>query len=156
MRMLLCRHGEAVSRAPTDAERTLTKRGIEALQRHWLGLKEDGIGVNMLVASPYVRAQQTAAVIAQVYGLEEWSTCPDLVPDADPQAFLDWLIAQPAQPGQAFISHMPFVSSLTARWTGAGASRFAFDVGGVAHLDVEVAAAEGARLIWLRNPAHSH
>ena len=152
MRLLLCRHGEAACNAPTDAQRPLTERGREALYFHWQQLRQEGVQVNQLIASPYLRAQQTAACIARVYGLADIHTCDSLVPDSTPSLFLEEFITEPLRPGLALISHMPMVSQLTAYWTGAGASRFAFDVGATACLDVDVAAANGARLLWLRNP----
>ena len=49
---------------------------------------------------------------------------------------------------------MPLVAQLTASWTGS-AERIGFNVGTVASLDVDVAAAGGARLLWLRSPGEA-
>ena len=45
---------------------------------------------------------------------------------------------------------MPLVSLLSALWVGEPRSRPGFRVGSVAAFDVDVAAAGGARLLWLR------
>lgn len=95
MKLYLSRHGQAVSRAPTDAQRPLTETGRAALLAHWQGMRDSGIAVSALVASPFVRAQQTADCIDQVYGGLPRQTCEQLVPDANPQALFDWLLANP-------------------------------------------------------------
>ena len=59
MKLYLSRHGQAVSRAPTDAQRPLTETGRAALLAHWQGMRDSGIAVSALIASPFVRAQQT-------------------------------------------------------------------------------------------------
>ena len=70
-----------------------------------------------------------------------------LIIDAD-----DWLIEQPSCENLVLVSHMPLVSLLSALWVGEPRSRPGFRVGSVAAFDVDVAAAGGARLLWLRAP----
>ncbi|WP_348719864.1 phosphohistidine phosphatase SixA [uncultured Alcanivorax sp.] len=154
MRLYLSRHGQAVSQAPTDAERPLTETGRAALLAHWQQMRSSGITVSALIASPYVRAQQTADCIQQVYGDLPRVTCEQLVPDARPGELFDWLLANPPAENIALVSHMPLVAQLTASWTGS-AERIGFNVGTVASLDVDVAAAGGARLLWLRSPGEA-
>ena len=156
MKVYLCRHGEAVAQAPTDAERSLTDRGRVEVMALWQTLREEGASVDRLIASPYRRAQQTALCIAGVYGGLERETCSYLVPEAKPEQFLEWLLGQsestPDDSSLAVVSHMPLVSLLTGAWVGDPDSRPGFRVGAVACLDVEVAATGGARLRWLRAP----
>ncbi|MCH2555849.1 phosphohistidine phosphatase SixA [Alloalcanivorax sp. C16-1] len=152
MRVYLCRHGEAVAQAPTDAERPLTERGRLEVMALWQDLRAEGVRMERLIASPYRRAQQTALCIARAFGGQEQEACGWLVPEARPQAFLDWLIQQPEQDNTVLVSHMPLVSLLTAAWIGEPTARPAFRVGTVAALDVEVAAPGGARLLWMRGP----
>lgn len=152
MRVYLCRHGEAVAQAPTDAERPLTERGRLEVMALWQVLRREGITVDRLIASPYRRAQQTALCVARAYGGMDQEACGYLVPEARPEQFLDWLVAQPEDRNLVVVSHMPLVSLLTAAWVGDPASRPGFRVGAVACLDVEVAASGGARLRWMRAP----
>lgn len=152
----MCRHGEAVAQAPTDAERSLTDRGRAEVMALWQVLREEGVTVDRLIASPYRRAQQTALCIAGVYGGLERETCSYLVPEAKPEQFLEWLLGQsendPENSSIVVVSHMPLVSLLTSAWVGDPASRPGFRVGAVARLDVEVAATGGALLRWMRAP----
>ncbi len=152
MKVYLCRHGEAMAQGPTDAERALTERGRLEVMALWQTLSEEGVRIDRLIASPYRRAQQTALCIARVYGGMEQEACGYLVPEAHPEQLLDWLIRQPEGDNLLLVSHMPLVSLLTGIWTGDPASRPGFRVGAVAALEVEVAAAGGARLRWLRAP----
>lgn len=152
MNVYLCRHGEAVAQAPTDAERPLTERGQAEVLSLWQDLRAEGVRIDRLVASPYRRAQQTALCIARAYGGMDQEACGYLVPEATPEQFLNWLIAQQDVDNLVLVSHMPMVSLLTAAWVGDPSSRPGFRVGAVACLDVEVAAAGGARLCWMRAP----
>ncbi|MZR61589.1 phosphohistidine phosphatase SixA [Alcanivorax sp. DP30] len=154
MRLFISRHGEAVGMAPTDALRPLTEHGRTALRQHWQQLKESGISLSELIVSPYVRAQQTADCIAQVYGDLRRVDCDELVPEASPQALLNWLLENPVRDNAVLVSHMPLVAQLTGLWTGSR-ERIGFAVGTVACLDVDVAAAAGARLLWLCSPGES-
>ncbi len=69
MRLWVLRHGEAEPRAKTDAERRLTAHGREQVLHSAAYL----IGQPLLaiVASPYVRAQQTAALVHDTLGFAE-------------------------------------------------------------------------------------
>lgn len=154
MRLYLSRHGQAVSQAATDAERPLTETGRVALLAHWQLMRDSGVAVSALLTSPYVRAEQTADCIEQVYAGLARGACAALVPDAPPQALFDWLLVNPPRDNTVLVSHMPLVAQLTASWTGS-AERIAFNVGTVACLDVDVAAAGGARLLWLRSPGEA-
>ncbi|MCG8393738.1 MAG: phosphohistidine phosphatase SixA [Pseudomonadales bacterium] len=154
MKLYISRHGQAVSHAETDALRPLTETGQAALLAHWQTLRDSGIEIGGLVVSPYLRAQQTADCIEQVYGGLARVDCDHLVPEASPRQLLDWLLQNPPRDNSVLVSHMPLVAQLTAFWTGS-AQRVAFNVGTVACLDVDVAAADGARLLWLRSPGES-
>lgn len=154
MKLFISRHGEAVGVAATDALRALTERGRESLLSHWQQLKDSGVVLTGLVVSPYVRAQQTADCIAQVYGGLKRVDCDELIPEASPQRFLEWLMANPVGENTVMVSHMPLVAQLTGLWTGT-LDRIGYSVGTVACLDVDVAAADGARLLWLCSPGES-
>lgn len=155
MNVYLCRHGEAMAQAPTDAQRPLTERGQLEVMALWQTLREEGVTIDRLIASPYQRAQQTALCIARVYGGMEQEACGYLVPETRPEQTLDWLLRQPEGDNLVLVSHMPLVSLLTGVWTGDPAARPGFRVGAVAALDVEVAATAGARLRWLRAPGEA-
>lgn len=131
MKLYLSRHGQAVAQAETDALRPLTEAGQAALLSHWQSLQERGVQISGLIVSPYLRAQQTADCIAQVYPGLPRQECPYLTPDSPPKALFDWLLANPPAADSVLVSHMPLVSQLTASWTGVS-ERVGFNVGTVA------------------------
>ena len=74
MKLWVLRHGQAESHAPTDAQRNLTAHGREEV----LGSAAHLIGQSIaaILASPYVRAQQTAQLVREALGFEgEIRTC---------------------------------------------------------------------------------
>ena len=154
MRLFISRHGEAVGSAATDALRPLTERGQRDLVTHWQGLKESGVNLSGMVVSPYLRAQQTADCIAEVYSGLPRTDCDELVPEASPLLLLNSLLANPVAENTVLVSHMPLVAQLVGMWTGS-TDRIGFAVGTVACLDVDVAAVAGARLLWLCSPGES-
>lgn len=147
MKLFIVRHGEAESQAPSDAERQLTARGVAALEGLWEGLAGQ-VKPTMLLVSPYVRAQQTADVIARYYPGVKRQTLDCITPDDDPRRVLAWLGQQADPDGWMLVSHMPLVALLTGLLTEADGSRVPFATGTVACLEMEVMAAGGGRLIW--------
>lgn len=152
MRLYIVRHGEAETRANSDAERALTGRGRAAVAEIWQSLRRDGVQVARLVHSPYLRARQTADVIAECYPGIRLETCGLLTPDDPVMPVIDWLANQPTLEGCVLVSHMPLVAALTGALADGVSARVPFSVGTVACLDMEVAAVGGGRLIWTRSP----
>lgn len=110
MKLWVLRHGEAEPRANSDAERRLTTHGREQVlcsAAHLLGEP-----LQAIIASPYVRAQQTAALVHGALGfVEPVRTVLWLTPDTDPQqviAELDRLGLEHA----LLVSHQPLVGAL--------------------------------------------
>ena len=91
MRLYIVRHGEAQPRAATDAARPLTERGRQSVSTLWQALSSEGLTPVMLAVSPYVRAQQTADIIAGYYPGIGRQTCDCITPDDDPARVLAWL-----------------------------------------------------------------
>ncbi|MBZ2187639.1 phosphohistidine phosphatase SixA [Alcanivorax sp. JB21] len=155
--MYVVRHGEAERQVTTDEARALTPRGREGVRQLWETLTSEGERPLRLYTSPYVRARQTAAEIADICGLDVTDTCDLLVPDGHPQRVLDWLLGLTMQPADqdsplVLVSHMPLVAHLVGQLCEGPSARLPMGVGAVAALDMEVAAMAGARLAWLRAP----
>lgn len=110
MNLWILRHGEAQSRARTDAERELTANGREEVlvsAAHLLGQP-----LRWIIASPYVRAQQTAELVRQALGFSDAVvTVPWLTPDSDPRKVLENLDLY-ASDDVLLVSHQPLVGSL--------------------------------------------
>lgn len=108
MRLWILRHGQAEAHAATDAERNLTAHGrqqVLASAARLIGQPIDGI-----VASPYVRAQQTADLVREALGFAgDVRTVSWLTPDTNPLKALEQLDS--AQ-NLLLVSHQPLVGSL--------------------------------------------
>lgn len=156
-RLLVMRHGEAAPGTP-DAERELTPLGRQQVRRvaQWLSRRDDLSGLRLL-ASPYRRAQQTAALVAEALGGAEIGieveTLGCITPDDSPYAVADWLLAQPQGRPLLLVSHMPLVGGLAGVLvegrTGGGLS---FPTAAVAELEAAVWAAGCARLARFVTP----
>lgn len=99
-----------------DHFRPLTAKGIKRNAAAALGLRQLGVPIDQLWSSPLCRAEQTAAGIAEVYGID-WQSLPDLQPPWNPSLLGSWLEARVA-PGQvvALVGHEPDLSSLLDYW----------------------------------------
>lgn len=115
MLCVLFRHGIA---APPqewegpDASRPLTKDGIEKTRKAAEGLTRLDIIPTHILASPYTRAQETAALVKESYAIpSEIQTCPDLVPHAPPEKILKTLGSLPADATVLCVGHEPHLGS---------------------------------------------
>ena len=108
MKVWILRHGEAQAHARTDAERNLTEHGRAEVLRSAAHLIGQPLGA--IIASPYVRAQQTAQLVRDVLGFEpEIRTVPWLTPDGHVQRVLEKL---DSDDDVLLVSHQPLVGSL--------------------------------------------
>ena len=108
MKLWILRHGEAEGHARTDAERNLTEHGRAEVLRSAAHLI--GQPLSAIIASPYVRAQQTAHLVREALGFEpEIRTVPWLTPEGNPQRVLQNL---DSDDNVLLVSHQPLVGSL--------------------------------------------
>ena len=109
MTLWLLRHGEAEARARSDAERPLTERGRKEVRRTAERLR--GRPLRYILASPYLRAQQTAEIVREVLGLAlplttvDWAT-----PDDSPRDAANRLDSYPGH--CLLVSHNPLLGQL--------------------------------------------
>ena len=109
MTLWLLRHGEAEARARIDAERPLTERGRKEVRRNAERLR--GRPLQYILASPYLRAQQTAEIVREVLGLAlplttvDWAT-----PDDSPRDAANRLDSYPGH--CLLVSHNPLLGQL--------------------------------------------
>lgn len=121
MRLYLLRHAEAEAEAPEDALRELTEMGWAQAQAVADWLQTQVAGRATLLASPLLRAQQTASVVRQALNLDAPETVDALVPEGDIlQA--EQAISRALHGGcdeLIVVSHMPLLPSL-ASWLEEG------------------------------------
>jgi phosphohistidine phosphatase len=112
VKVWILRHGEAQPQAARDAERRLTAHGQAQAVRAATHLA--GQPLQAIIASPYVRAQQTAALVHQALATSvSVRTGAWLTPDGDPREVLDQLDAL-ALEHVLLVSHQPLVGELVS------------------------------------------
>src|ERR1700679_3435552 len=89
MKIYLVRHGIASEKIGGairyDSQRPLTDEGIEELKLVAKGLRKLGVKPAIMVASPLVRAKETAEIIRSEFGLDEELKISDaLAPGGNP------------------------------------------------------------------------
>jgi len=108
VKLWILRHGEAEAHARTDAERNLTERGRAEVLRSAAHLIGQPLGA--IIASPYVRAQQTARLVREALGfVPDIRTVPWLTPEGSPEQVLAHLVAED---NVLLVSHQPLVGNL--------------------------------------------
>jgi phosphohistidine phosphatase len=160
MKVLVIRHAIAEEReafaehGKPDDERPLTANGRRRMERGARGLRTLVPRINLLACSPLVRAQQTAAVVAKVYGTEVGEKTVALSPDAPLDQFAKWLTPHSDVDVVAVVGHEPHLSTLVT-WllSGISDSRIDFKKGGACLLEIDgQPGPAGAKLLWLLTP----
>jgi phosphohistidine phosphatase len=163
MQLLVIRHAIAEDRdefaesGQDDAERPLTRVGRRRMRRNARGLRRIAPVILRIASSPYVRALDTAQIVAETLGIDEEIAIVDaLTPEHPSEALLPWLSAQPPESAVAIVGHEPHLGRLvTWLMTGSSESHVVFKKGGACLLDLGIKpVAGGALLQWLLTPAH--
>lgn len=153
MELLVIRHATAEDESPgvDDAHRELTKEGKKEMKRAAAGLQTLIESIDVLAASPLVRAQQTAEVVAKVYGGLSVETVDELTPASDPPALAHWLSGHASTSVVAVVGHEPHLGKLvTWLMTGAGNSHVEMKKAGAALLEFSSRVEAGSgTLQWL-------
>ncbi|MGM0831668.1 phosphohistidine phosphatase SixA [Halomonas qinghailakensis] len=154
--VLIMRHGEAGQGFP-DHARPLTPRGVKevSVMAQWLArrIEQGELPCPTLYASPFVRAQQTAQLIADALGCS-LQTLSFLTPDDRLSTVGNWLLNLPDDGPIMLVSHMPLVGELTGRLVeGALSQGMSFPTAAIAELEAEVLATGCATLKRFTQPS---
>jgi phosphohistidine phosphatase len=115
------RHGIAVEKddpsVTSDAERPLTDEGTRKTREAAEGLKRLDVGFDKILTSPWLRAQQTAAILSDVLMLPAPQELPELAGDRTPA---ELLAALPHHHGRRtlLVGHEPLLSSSVVQILG--------------------------------------
>ncbi|MGF1464633.1 MAG: phosphohistidine phosphatase SixA [Sandaracinaceae bacterium] len=152
MRVLLIRHGEAVDgRTVADPLRHLTERGRRSAKEVGHAILERGLRPGVLLCSPYVRAVQTAEILAAAFGYGSTIPVTDhLRPGATTARALALL--EPYERGRlvVMVSHEPTLSGM-ARFLAGRPDLLAFRTAEARLLETD--AGEPGRLVARLDPA---
>ena len=81
--VVLMRHGEAQALSYQDAARPLTQWGREAVRAVALELAKKAPSAQGVRSSPYLRARQSAEIVAEVLAVPVLADAVELVPTGD-------------------------------------------------------------------------
>jgi len=160
MDLFLLRHGIAVDRETPgfedDSLRPLTPKGAARIHRIAQVAKRLRLKFDLILASPYLRTQQTAHMIASFYGIEEkLRLTENLIPEASPAALIGEIHETYGDAlSVLLVGHEPYLSTLAGMLL-AGDEKVAltFKKGGLCKFSVEeLHYGRCATLEWLMTP----
>jgi len=116
--LYLVRHAIAEDRDPAlwpdDAVRPLTAEGAASFGRAARGLRRIAPAVELVLASPYLRAQQTAEILERETGWPAAEPCPALEATRSPDEALAALLEVRGNASVAAVGHEPGLSLLAS------------------------------------------
>jgi phosphohistidine phosphatase len=150
MKVFIMRHGEAGSFALNDAQRTLTERGEAQSQQVAEAVISQGVtGFDLVLVSPYIRAQQTWDVISHRFSAKRVEECEDITPygqSDDVHEFICALAETQGLDSVLLVSHLPLVGYLTAEFVNDMVAPM-FPTSGFAAVDYDLEKRDG-ELLW--------
>jgi phosphohistidine phosphatase len=115
------RHGIAVDRedpsVTSDAARPLTDEGIQKTRAAAEGLKRMALEFDRILTSPWLRASQTAAILAEVLALAAPEEMAELEGDRNPSELVDALAHRHAK-RTLLVGHEPLLSATVVHILG--------------------------------------
>ena len=160
LELYLVRHAVAAERGadyPDDALRPLTDAGVERFRRAVSGLRDLGVQLDLVLASPYARARETAELLAVGLRPRPKLVVVDALAAGETATGVIAAIAKHSTTGRgasriALVGHEPDLGELAARLLGAK-GRIEFKKGAVCRIDVDRAMPSGpGTLRWFVTP----
>jgi phosphohistidine phosphatase len=163
MRLSLLRHGIAADRGSpeyeNDSERPLTPKGERRMRRIGKGLQAVGLSYDLILSSPYLRAKQTAEIVAQLVSTPGGVMLAEtLAPEGNPRQLIEALRSDHRDRQDVLlVGHEPYLSRLMSTLlTGGPNLSVVMKRGGLCALDVETLRfGRCATLISLLSPRQS-
>lgn len=160
MNLYVIRHAIAVDAGTPgfedDSQRPLTEKGRKKMESIAVGLQSLGVELNLILASPYRRARETAEILAETFKMKDRLVLSDfLKPMSDIDELLGDINEKYPVDNLAVVGHEPFLSELVSTLL-AGNTSLMVDMkkGGVCSLSLDNLLHERrAVLEWLLTPA---
>jgi phosphohistidine phosphatase len=162
MNLFLLRHAPAVERGTPgfdeDSARPLTPEGRAKMKRIVTGLEAGGIRFDLILSSPYLRASQTAEVVAAKFRTAGKPVFTDhLRPGGSLRQLVEELRSKHRERQQVLlVGHEPDLSQHISVWlTGKPGLGLELKKGGLCKLEIaSLRAGRCAILQWLLTPRH--
>lgn len=160
MNLYIVRHAIAVDEGTPeyeqDSERPLTDKGRKKMRQIAKGLRKLGVEFDLILSSPYVRARETAEILAEVFKMKKKiAFSENLIPMADPELLIPEILEKYSVDNIALVGHEPHLSALVgALIAGNTTLDITFKKGGVCYLAADDLHHDDHRatLEWLLTP----
>lgn len=157
MNLYLIRHAiaEEESQSGEDSQRVLTGKGAKKMRAIAKGLRALGAEFDFILTSPYVRAEQTANILAEVFKMKKKvAMSENLTPLGDPDLLFAEINEKYSVNSLAIVGHEPYLSALVSLLAANGAPvEMTFKKGGVCYLAADdLRHARKATIEWLMTP----
>ena len=159
MNLYIIRHAIAVDEGTPeyedDSQRPLTDKGKKKMRQIAKGLRALGVGFDLILSSPYVRAKETAEIVADVFKMKksiEYSE--NLIPMGDPDLLIAEINEKYSVDSIALVGHEPHLTHLIGLLISENAGAdITLKKGGVCNLSADdLHHARQATLEWLLTP----
>ena len=160
MNLYIIRHAiavdEATSEYESDSERPLTDKGRKKMRQIAKALRNLGVEFDLILSSPYVRACETAEILADVFKMKNKVVFSDnLIPLGNPQLVIGEINEKHSVDSLAIVGHEPHLSTLIGLLTAEGSTlEITLKKGGVCYLSADDLHHQNHRatLEWLLTP----
>ena len=160
MNLYIIRHAIAVDEATSDyesdSERPLTDKGRKKMRQIAKALRYLGVEFNLILSSPYIRACETAEILADVFKMKNKIVFSDnLIPLGNPELLIGEINEKHTVDSLAIVGHEPHLSALVGLLVGDSSKiEMTLKKGGVCYLSADDLHYQDHRatLEWLLTP----
>jgi phosphohistidine phosphatase len=159
MDLYIIRHAIAVDEATSDyasdSERPLTDKGRKKMRQIAKALRHLGVEFDMILSSPYIRACETAEILADVFKMKKRIVFSDnLIPLANPDLLIGEINEKHPVGSLAIVGHEPHLSALVGLLVSENSKiEMTLKKGGVCYLSADnLHQDHRATLEWLLTP----
>jgi phosphohistidine phosphatase len=159
MDLYIIRHAIAVDEATSDyasdSERPLTDKGRKKMRQIAKALRHLGVEFDLILSSPYIRACETAEILADVFKMKKRIVFSDnLIPLANPDLLIGEINEKHPVGSLAIVGHEPHLSALVGLLVSENSKiEMTLKKGGVCYLSADnLHQDHRATLEWLLTP----
>jgi phosphohistidine phosphatase len=159
MNLYIIRHAISVDEGSPeyeeDSQRPLTDKGRKKMRQIAKGLRTLGVEFDLILSSPYVRAKETAEVLADIFKTKKDVAFSDnLIPMGDPDLLISEMNEKYTADSIALVGHEPFLTALVGLLVSKNTNMdMTLKKGGVCRLSADdLHHSRKATLEWLLTP----
>jgi phosphohistidine phosphatase len=155
MDLYIIRHAIAVDEYEDDSQRPLSDKGKKKMRQIAKGLRTLGVDFDLILSSPYVRAKETAEILADVFKTKaDVAFSENLVPMGDPDLLIAEMNEKYSANSVALVGHEPHLTALIGLLVSESANLdMTLKKGGVCRLSADdLHHSRKATLEWLITP----